>query len=67
VSNKVPALVKSFDEISGMNFSPNEGFMLSRVNGVWDLGSIIKISPLREIDSLLIFRKLKNDGIITLT
>jgi hypothetical protein len=66
VARKVPKLVKSFDEISGMNFSPNEGFMLSRVNGVWDLGSIIKISPLRELDSLLIFRKLKNDGIIEL-
>lgn len=66
VARKVPKLVKSFEEISGMNFSPNEGFMLSRVNGVWDLGSIIKISPLRELDSLLIFRKLKNDGIIEL-
>jgi hypothetical protein len=40
--------------------------MLSRVNGVWDLGSIIKISPLRELDSMLIFRKLKQDGIIEL-
>lgn len=66
VAKKVPKLVKSFEEIAGMNFTPNEGFMLSRVNGVWDLGSIIKISPLRELDSLLIFRKLKNDGIIEL-
>jgi hypothetical protein len=65
VARKVPKLVRSFEEISGLNFSPNEGFMLSRVNGVWDLGSIIKISPLRELDSLLIFRKLKNDGIVT--
>ena len=66
VPKKIPKLVMTFEQISGMNFSPNEGFMLSRVNGAWDLGSIIKISPLRELDSLLIFRKLKNDGIITL-
>ena len=67
VAKKVPKLVKTFDEISQMNFTPNEGFMISRINGVWDLGSIVKISPLREIDSLLIFRKLQRDGIVTLT
>jgi hypothetical protein len=67
VAKKVPRLVKTFDEISKMNFTPNEGFMISRINGVWDVGSIVKISPLREIDSLLIFRKLQRDGIVTLT
>lgn len=66
VAKKVPTLVKGFDEISQMNFTPNEGFMISRINGAWDIGSIVKISPLREIDSLLIFRKLQRDGIITL-
>lgn len=67
VPKKVPKLVKDFDEISQMNFSPNEGFMISRINGTWDIGSIMKISPLREIDSLLIFRKLQRDGIVKLT
>ncbi len=66
ISKKIPRLVRSFDEISEMDFSSNEGFMLSRISGEWDLGSIIKISPLRELDSLLIFRKLKKDGIIAL-
>lgn len=67
LGKKVPRLVKDFDEISQMNFTPNEGFMISRINGVWDIGSIVKISPLREIDSLLIFRKLRRDGIVELT
>jgi hypothetical protein len=67
VAKKVPKLVKGFDEISQMNFTPNEGFMLSRINGTWDVGSIVKISPLREIDSLLILRKLQRDGIVKLT
>lgn len=66
LGKKVPRLVKNFDEISQMNFTPNEGFMISRINGVWDIGSILKISPLREIDSLLIFRKLWRDGIVEL-
>lgn len=62
--SKVPAVAKSFDEIAKMNFTPNEGFMLSRVNGQWDIGSLIKISPIREPDALLIFYRLWKDGII---
>ncbi len=67
IPKKVPQLVKTFEEISAMNFTPNEGFMISRINGMWDIGSIVKISPLREIDSLLIFRKLHRDGIVRLS
>ena len=64
--HKVPKLKKDLDEISTMNFSPNEGFILSRINGQWDLSSIAKISPMREIDALLIFHKLLDQDIIEL-
>ncbi|PYQ27237.1 MAG: hypothetical protein DMF56_20900 [Acidobacteria bacterium] len=63
---KVPKVAKSLDEITEMNFSPNEGFILSRINGTWDIGSLIKISPIRETDAMLIFHKLWRDGIIAL-
>jgi hypothetical protein len=62
--SKVPKVAKAFDEITQMNFTPNEGFILSRINGQWDLGSLIKISPIREPDAMLIFYKLWKDGII---
>ena len=64
--SKVPRVAKALEEITQMNFTPNEGFMLSRINGQWDLGSLIKISPIREPDAMLIFYKLWRDGIITL-
>ncbi|HEX3577812.1 MAG TPA: DUF4388 domain-containing protein [Thermoanaerobaculia bacterium] len=64
--SKVPRVAKALDEITQMNFTPNEGFMLSRINGQWDLGSLIKISPIREPDAMLIFYKLWRDGIIAL-
>jgi hypothetical protein len=64
--SKVPRVAKSLEDITQMNFTPNEGFMLSRINGQWDLGSLIKISPIREPDALLIFYKLWKDGTITL-
>jgi hypothetical protein len=64
--SKVPRVAKPLEEITQMNFTPNEGFMLSRINGQWDLGSLIKISPIREPDAMLIFYKLWRDGIIAL-
>ncbi|HEX6161539.1 MAG TPA: DUF4388 domain-containing protein [Thermoanaerobaculia bacterium] len=64
--SKVPRVSKALEEITQMNFSPNEGFILSRINGQWDIGSLIKISPIRETDAMLIFYKLWRDGIIAL-
>lgn len=64
--SKVPRVSKPLEEITEMNFTPNEGFILSRINGQWDLGSLMKISPIREPDAMLIFYKLWKDGIIAL-
>lgn len=66
LESRVPRVAKTFEEITGMNFTPNEGFILSRINGLWDIGSLIKISPIRESDAMLIFHRLWKDGIITL-
>ena len=64
VADRVPRVAKPLEEITEMNFTPNEGFILSRINGQWDIGSLIKISPIREPDAMLIFYKLWRDGII---
>ena len=66
LDSKVPHVSKPLEEITQMNFSPNEGFILSRINGQWDIGSLIKISPIRETDAMLIFYKLWKDAIISL-
>ena len=63
---KIPRVAKALEEITTMNFTPNEGFMLSRINGMWNIGSLIKISPIREPDAMLIFYRLWKDGIIRL-
>ena len=67
VESKVPRVAKPLEAITQMNFTPNEGFILSRINGQWDIGSLIKISPIRETDAMLIFQRLYRDGIIELT
>jgi hypothetical protein len=66
MDSKVPKVARSLEDITEMNFSPNEGFILSRINGQWNIGSLIKISPIRETDAMLIFHKLWKDGIIAL-
>jgi hypothetical protein len=48
------------------NFDPQEGFVLSRVNGMWDVGSILKLCPMNESDVLLIFARLLERKVIEL-
>jgi hypothetical protein len=63
---KLPVLETTLDDLRAMSFSPEEGFILSRINGTSDIASIVKISPLSEIDSLLVFWKLSQSGQISL-
>jgi uncharacterized protein DUF4388 len=63
---KIPVLKKPLETLVNMDFSPEEVFLMSRVNGTWDLRSIISISPLREVDALRALKKLRERGIIDL-
>jgi len=63
---KIPILKKPLEGLVGLNLSPEEMFLVSRVNGSWDLASIISISPLREVDALRAFKKLREAGIVDL-
>ncbi len=63
---KIPILKKTLESLVNQDLSPEEGFLVSRVNGAWDLRSIISISPLREVDALRAFKKLRERGIIDL-
>jgi hypothetical protein len=63
---KVPVLEASIDKVRTLSLSPEEGFVLSRINGVSDIASIVKISPLSELDSLVVFWKLAMSSLISL-
>lgn len=63
---KIPVLKQPLESLVNQDLSPEEGFLVSRVNGSWDLRSIISISPLREVDALRAFKKLRERGIIDL-
>jgi hypothetical protein len=62
----VPRLARPLEELSNEGLAPEEGFVLSRINGTSDVASIVKISPLAELEARLVFWKLVNAGIVTL-
>ncbi len=46
------------------NLSPQEGYIVSRANGNWDIASILKVSPLAERDALRAIQMLMDKGIL---
>jgi hypothetical protein len=63
---KIPTLTCTMDSLESENLSPDEFFLLSRIDGVWDLKSIVQIAPLREADCLRTLKRLRVAGIIDL-
>jgi hypothetical protein len=64
--DRIPELAIPIQQLTDMTLSPHEGFVLSRVNGTWDVKSIMKISPMKELEVLMIFDKFVKDGVIKL-
>lgn len=61
---KVPEVAVPVSDLTERSFSPHEGFVLSRINGQWDVKSIMQISPIRELEVLMIFQKFLREGVI---
>ena len=62
----VPQLLATPDDLTHQKLGPQEGFVLSRINGEWDIESILSICPFRDADCLLMIKKLLERGIIGL-
>lgn len=62
----VPKLNCGMDELTKLKISPQEGFMLTRVDGSFDIKSILKMSPMPQIDAQMLFWRLKKLGHVAL-
>jgi hypothetical protein len=62
--DKVPVLRMGSVALSQEKFDAQEGFVLSRVNGQWDIRSILKLCPMSEEDALLIFGRLAERHVV---
>lgn len=58
----IPKLAATMEQLTSAKISPQEGFMLTRINGTYDIQSIIKITPIPQIDALMVFWKLAKAG-----
>jgi hypothetical protein len=64
--DKIPVLRLGAMALANESFDPQEGFVLSRVNGQWDIRSILKLCPIPETDALVIFTRLLERKVIDL-
>ncbi|HEY2291341.1 MAG TPA: DUF4388 domain-containing protein [Thermoanaerobaculia bacterium] len=62
----IPQVTATMEQLTSSNLSPQEGFMLTRINGVYDIQSILKITPMPQLDALMLFWKLAMAGYIRL-
>lgn len=60
----VPRVIISEDGLTEHKLGPQEAFLISRINGEWDVSSILSVCPFREVDSLRMIKSLLDRGII---
>lgn len=58
----VPRLSCDMTSLTKLDISPSEGFMLTRVNGSFDIKSLLKMHPAPALDVQVLFWKLKKSG-----
>ncbi len=63
---KIPVLTRPLDELETEDLSPEEFFLLSRIDGTWDVRSIIQIAPIRIVVALRTLKKMREKGVIEL-
>ena len=56
----------SVESLTAEKLSPTEFFLLSRIDGTWDVKSIIQITPIREVDVLRTLKRMREKGLIDL-
>ncbi len=66
VPDAVPQLEVSMEEVASLSLSPQEGFILTRIDGSYDVRTILKISPMPPLEARVVLWKLARGGYITL-
>ncbi len=62
----IPVLCSNPEELGSLDISPQEGFVLTRVNGSYDIQTILKITPVPPLEAQVVFWKLLEAGHIEL-
>jgi hypothetical protein len=62
----VPRLLVSLEELMSLNLSPDAGFLMTRLDGNYSIGEVLKISPISAIDAKLALYRLAQAGHVAL-
>ena len=62
----IPQLIADPTDLDSMDISPQQGFILTRVNGSYDIQTILKITPVPPLEAQVLFWKLYQAGHIEL-
>ena len=65
-SFRVPKLLVGRGELDHLELSDTERYLAGRVDGRWDLLSLMRVAPMREVEVLIAFKRLADRGIISL-
>jgi hypothetical protein len=65
-AGKIPYFLVPESVLTRYSLTHEEGFVASRINGAWDVKSIVMLSPLRELEILQIVGKLLKMEVIAL-
>ncbi len=64
--NAIPVLAHSLEDLTKVNLTPQEGFLLTRLDGTSDLQSILRLTPLAPLEAQLLFWRLFKAGHVVL-
>ena len=62
----VPIIAADTTDVDALNLSPQEGFIFTRINGSYDIQTILKITPVPPLEAQVVFWKLLEAGHIEL-
>jgi len=63
---RVPTLLVASTMLKTMQLSAPEKYLLSRIDGMRELASIVSVSPLQELEALKLFQRFLDAGLVSL-
>jgi len=60
----IPKLAVSLESLTTQDLDPLEGFLLTRINGTWDVKSILKLCPKGQEEGLAVLQNLVRKGLV---
>jgi len=65
-ADKIPILTCPMESLSNESLTSEEFFLLSRIDGTWNIKSIIQVAPFREVEALRTLKRMCDSGTIEL-